>query len=111
MRKSVLTRSYYRPALGGHAPGDLRDAFVEAIETYEQWNGGSEPTVEVRAWHADGRAMPISEICGLLWNRSDALPNVLVTQLETLRGWDEEVPVGTYAAAARRLRAMIRARV
>jgi len=32
---------------------------------------------------------------------------LLVKQLEELRGWDEQVPVGTYAAAARRLRALI----
>jgi hypothetical protein len=34
---------------GGHAPGDLRGAFIDAVEAMGQWTPGNPiPTVEVR---------------------------------------------------------------
>jgi hypothetical protein len=44
---SYLDRSNYHPGRGGHAPGDLRDAFAEAVEDYI-YGGSPEPFVDVR---------------------------------------------------------------
>jgi hypothetical protein len=49
MPAAILVKSSYNPAVGGHAPGDIRDAFAEAVDAYERWDDGDpEPTVEVR---------------------------------------------------------------
>lgn len=101
---TILKHSRYKPAIGGHAPGDLRDAFGEAVDAYEQWEDGApEPTVELRE-----QPVPISTVCGLLWNCADQLPGLLANQLRDLYRWpDEPPPSNTYGAAARRLKAMI----
>ena len=96
---SILTQSRYNPARGGHAPGDVRDAFLEAIEAFENWeDGDDEPTVEVR-----GSDLPISQACGLLWNCTDILPGGAVTSLRDLDG-DDAFKRSTYAGGARFLR-------
>jgi hypothetical protein len=96
---SILPGSFYNPARGGHAPGDVRDAFASAIEAYDVWRfGAPEPTVELR-----DRQVPISRICGLLWNCSDTLPNLWCRYFEE---WGELAP-GSYAGAARLLRLLI----
>lgn len=108
MSRTLLKNSYYRPAAGGHAPGDLRDAFVEAVDAFQQWEDGEpEPSVAMRARHHDGRNVPISDVCGVLWNCSDILPSGLRTQLEDLRGWPIDPMRNTYGAAARRLKSLI----
>ena len=99
MSKSVLTHSFYKPGRGGHAPGDIRDAFLEAIEAYEAWEDGDpEPCVEVR-----GRPMRLSEVCGLLWNCSDTMPGIDARHLEGMLR-DLEASCGSYARAARALK-------
>ncbi|WP_018263350.1 hypothetical protein [Methylobacterium sp. WSM2598] len=106
--QSVLKHSSYTPARGGHAPGDIRDAFLEAIEAFEAWEDDEpEPTVEVRE-----RQMTIREVCGLLWNCSDTMPGLERRQLEALvpysyRGRDPAGSCGSYARAARTLRWMV----
>jgi hypothetical protein len=60
----------YTPAQGGHAPGNVRDAFLAAINAFEKWREGPEPTVEL-----EGGAVPISQVCGLLWNCTDQMPS------------------------------------
>jgi hypothetical protein len=41
-------RSSYNARLGGHAPGDLRDAF-SALDAFQDWEAGTpEPTVKLR---------------------------------------------------------------
>jgi hypothetical protein len=38
----------YRRSNGGHYPGHLRDAFIEAVDAYREWEPGEpEPTIEV----------------------------------------------------------------
>jgi hypothetical protein len=60
----------YNPARGGHAPGDLRTVFEEAVEAICDWNEGDpEPTIEVR-----GREMAVSAVCGLLWTVTISCP-------------------------------------
>jgi hypothetical protein len=69
---SILISSRYRPARGGHAPGDIRDAFLVALEELRGWAPGTaEPTAEVRE-----RQVPLSVLCGLLWNCTDTLPSL-----------------------------------
>ena len=36
----ILTASCYKPALGGHAPSDVRDAFLNAIDDLRSWRPG-----------------------------------------------------------------------
>ncbi|WP_342150415.1 hypothetical protein [Methylorubrum sp. SB2] len=108
MSQAVLIHSRYTPARGGHAPGDLRNAFLEAIEAYEAWEEGTdEPTVDVR-----DRPVTLSRLCGLLWNCSDTMPGIEQRHLESLLparwiGEDRSGTLNTYAMAARALRGHI----
>lgn len=70
--KPILVSSRYKPAAGGHAPGDLRDAFLAVVEDLRSWRPGApEPTVEVRE-----QPVPFSVLCGLLWNCTDCLSSL-----------------------------------
>jgi hypothetical protein len=100
---SILRYSYFKPHLGGHAPGDLRDAFGEAIDAYEAWEEGEpEPNIEVR-----GRAMSLRAVCGLLWNCSDIMPSMLMRQMDDLKSYRDNRHFGSYARAARFLRELV----
>lgn len=69
---SILAASRYKPALGGHAPGDIRDAFLYAIADLRSWQPGMpEPMAELRE-----RQVPITTLCGVLWNCTDTLPGL-----------------------------------
>jgi hypothetical protein len=99
---NILIKSSYNPARGGHAPGDLRDAFEEAVEAVSDWPGGEpEPTVDLR-----GTNVPASTICGLLWNCNDAVPSSLIRGMQCL---DPDFDRWTYAGAARSLKSVIAA--
>lgn len=104
--QSILRHSRYNPSLGGHAPGDLRDAFFDAVFAYAAWmEGEPEPTVEFRE-----RDLRISEVAGLLWNCCDTLPNSPNSAYRWLI-WlmrDEVPEPRTYAAGARLLMRWIR---
>jgi hypothetical protein len=89
---------HYTPFISGHAPGDMRGAFIEGIEVLLDWQVGEpEPEVELR-----GRNVPIRTVVGLVWSSGDTLPRHARTTLEMLgielRG------SFSYAAAARRLK-------
>ncbi len=101
MEDAMLSHSFFNPARGGHAPGDIRDAFEEAIEAFQQWDGGEpEPLVDVR-----DQDVPISRICGLLWNCTDIMPSVACGAFGY---FDDDLPQGsTYAQGARRLKALV----
>ena len=96
---TILRGSAYKPARGGHAPGDVRDAFVdEAIPAFIEWKDGPEPTVELRE-----QQITISQLCGLLWNCHDILPGSAV---DDLKGCDSQsVKSWSYGAAARWMKA------
>ena len=71
-KKPILISSRYKPSAGDHAPGDLRDAFISAVEDLRSWRPGmQEIVIEVRE-----QPVPLSVLCGLLWNCTDCLPGI-----------------------------------
>ncbi len=67
---NLYNRNRFTPSRGGHAPGHLRDAFLEMVESGD--------------WRKDsGEGMPVGyhdtpvsfrALTGLLWNCTDVLP-------------------------------------
>ena len=89
---------------GGHAPGHVRDTFLAAVDAFAAWEDYEpEPTVELEI-HYRPVTITVSQACGLLWNCSDILPNLVVSQLVDCNVTITRV---TYAAAARALRQRI----
>ena len=89
----------------GHAPGHIREAFLNAIEEFMAWNDGEpEPTVDVEFDYVPNTT-PISAVCGLLWNCTDILPGSVYRDLRD--GAQIELRRQTYAAAAQGMRAVI----
>src|SRR5262249_34361812 len=79
----------------GHAPGHVR--VCNAIDAFADWNEGEpEPTVEFEVNYVP-RPITISQACGLMWNCTDILPRLAVSQLEDV---GVEFKRQTYAAAA-----------
>src|SRR5262245_21907195 len=96
---SKLYFSRYSPSIGGHAPGHVRDAFIDALDQFEAWeNGEPEPSIEI-----DGQALSLSEVCGLVWNCTDIMPAAVRNALKDLLDahGDARCFRGTYAAGAR----------
>ncbi len=94
----------YRRGNGGHAPGHIRDMFLEAIEAFARWpNGTPEPTVEFEV-HYEPRPIPLSRACGIVWNCSDILPS---DAFDMMVDCGLEMKRRTYAAAARAMAAVI----
>jgi len=109
-----LLKGNYSPRSGGHAPGDVRDAFLEAVNEYANSEAGSpEPVVELRE-----QQVTLSKLCGLLWNCSDAMPGSGWNQVCHVAGCEPHGPREdeggprrrTYGAVARWLKATIRQR-
>src|SRR5689334_16059239 len=97
----ILKRSRYNPGRGGHAPGDLRNAFEEAVEALDKHQIGClMPVVEVRE-----HEVPIDVPFRLLWNCPDILPRLLADQVNDLL-WSRartNLKRRTYGAASRLL--------
>jgi hypothetical protein len=93
---------------GGHFPGHVRDAFLDAIEAFTDWEPGKpEPTVELER-HYVPQPVTLSNMCGLLWNCADVLPGSAFDALaDVLADYDIDLTRRTYAAAARSMRAAI----
>src|ERR1700676_1439450 len=104
MQTTILVGSRYLPSRGGHAPGDLRDAFADAVDAYEAWGGSNPgPTIEVR-----GGRLTVSAICGLLWNCSDVMPSTMSQHHNDLTKPPQDgLRSNTYAAGARLLKSLI----
>ena len=85
-----------------HYSSQVRHAFLAALESYANWNDGPEPTIKYRR-----QQMPISAVCGLVWNCTDTLPGEAWDTLRNVNLTDEVVKTSTYAAAARALRPRI----
>ncbi len=98
MPDQLLKFARFNPSRGGHAPGEERDAFLQAIEIWHY--GEPEPSVEFR-----GHEVAIRHLCGKLWNCTDVMPvsarNALTDGIET----DPfSPPIITYAQGARLLK-------
>ena len=64
-----------RARWANHAPGHVREMFLEAIDAFANWNEGEpEPTVTYEI-NYERREVTISQACGLLWNCKDVLPS------------------------------------
>ena len=75
----------YSALTGGHAPGDLRDAFVTLIESGDE------------AIELDEQFRSLDWLVGHLWDCTDILPRTNCDDLDLPRG-------STYAQAARSLK-------
>jgi hypothetical protein len=94
--------SSWRADRGGHAPGYLRDAFLEWLELYL---GGENPaTVQVGDDETD---RPVSWLLGQLWNCADIMPGTVWSELAD--HLELEAPYGgaTYARAVRLLKPVL----
>jgi len=83
---------HYKPARGGHAPGYLRDAFLEWVDANWRDIEAAGPTMEY-----DGESVPVGWVLGMLWNCTDILPSAEYELLD-LAG------ASTYAAAVRKVK-------
>ena len=93
----MLVGSNFNPSRGGHAPGDLRDAFLAGTDALQSWNAGDpEPCVELR-----DQVVPVSTVAGLLWSCTDILPGRVLSELQDM---GLEPRRQTYAAAAREVK-------
>ena len=82
----------FHSARGGHAPGELRNAFVEMIES-GAFRGNL--TAEISVGGCETPVSPLA-LTGLLWNCTDILPGGDCDELD--------IPLGsTYAQGARDL--------
>jgi hypothetical protein len=97
--------SEFSPSRGGHAPGDLRDSFIDSVDVIEQWDASQpEPTVELR-----GHQVPVTRIIGLLWNCSDILGGPVCRPINGMVRRPDSFPSGaTYAQAARQLKKLVK---
>jgi hypothetical protein len=97
---SILPYSSYSQARGGHALGDVREAFGDAVGAFAAWQDGApEPSIDVR-----GQSLTIRQVCGLLWNCSDIAPGMLFDEVCDLVGFGDNPPRRrTYGCCARTL--------
>lgn len=81
----------FTPTRGGHAPGHLRDALYEWLETVDLETATLGDTVLV-GWEETPRT--VGWLLGQLWNCTDAVPSTIrdhtVDQLELLGTVDYE---------------------
>jgi hypothetical protein len=93
----------------GHAPGHVRDTFVNAVDEFLNWKPGeAEPTVDYEV-NYKSRPIPISRASTLVWNCTDIAPGDLVFELRN--DAQLEIRSSTYAACARAMHAEIRSRL
>jgi transcriptional regulator with XRE-family HTH domain len=96
----------YDPARGGHAPGHLRQAFLEWLEESLDLPGDASlpQTIEV-----GDEQRPVSWLFGQLWNCTDTLPR---REFNQINDWlsSEGMPTidrQTYAATVRALKPLV----
>ncbi|SES38036.1 hypothetical protein [Rhizobium sp. NFR03] len=94
----------------GHAPITLHQLFREAIDAYEEWNGGVDtPTI-----YYQGALLPIALIFDHMRGCTDILPSSVreVVTSQLTKPWSSESPLDdmTVSTAARIMGIMIRKR-
>ena len=84
----------------GHLPGHIRDAFLEAVEAFEDWNpsGALSPARVGYEIRHRPRQISVAEACGLVWGCTDILPGMVYRTLT--EDLDIDLKRQTYAAAA-----------
>jgi hypothetical protein len=104
--------SYYKDGRkGGALPASVRDAFHDAVEAFATWLFFDRPQAPEPMVLLDDYEVPISCICGLVWNCTDVMPKELWLRLIWLEAPAAQHLVGrTYACGARRLRQLMRGR-
>lgn len=93
-----MLRHHYKASRGGHAPGHLRDAFLEYIDEtggLAAMNLNDKVTIYIDEGEPD---VSLRWLTGQLWNCSDIVPSFECGLLDLLQG-------STYAMAVRRFRA------
>jgi hypothetical protein len=98
-KTNVMRRKLNVRLRWGHAGGHIRDTFLKAIEAYQDWDSGPEPTVEFEI-NYEPVQITISQACGLVWNCTDILPG---TDYQSLQDCGIEPKRQTYAGAAHAL--------
>lgn len=89
--------SHHSPAKGGHAPDDLRQAFLEAFERiFYAREASTAVAVQIRS-----ESLSFAALCGMLWNCSDILPGSVADAINLDIG---KLRSRTYAGAARLLK-------
>ena len=83
--------THYKANRGGHAPGYLRDAFLEWLEEYQ------DVRIAPETCEYDDETVPVNDVLGLLWNCTDIMPS-----------WDCDTldlrPGSTYARGVRKVK-------
>jgi len=86
-----------------HAPISLQDAFLDAIEAFDEWrHGQEEPTIAF-----EEKLIPISSIFGRMRTSDDIAPEKVLLAYSATIGNDPDAPdrhAFTYGYAAGRLR-------
>jgi len=81
----------------GHAPGHIRDAFLEAVGEFLAWpDGEPEPSIVVDLDYVP-HVLSLRRLCGLLWNCRDILPG---SDADALIDGGLDMRRRTYGAAA-----------
>ena len=93
----------------GHAPGHVRGAAADAFQAWMEWGSGPEPTVEYEIGYV-AHQIPITRVCGLVWNCTDIVPGDLFHELQDCAEGSDEPAIKsrTYAACARMIVANIK---
>jgi hypothetical protein len=90
---------------GGKLPEKFRQAFQDAVEAFVVWQFDQTP--EPTVWFDDEHGeIPLSRICGLVWNCTDRLPLEVMARISWLAD-DGKLIGSTYACGARGLLRLI----
>jgi hypothetical protein len=90
----------------GHAPGHVRDTFLEAVEAYTNWAPGEPPPTVTREIRYEPHQIGLADACRLVWNCTDVLSG---HAFKALRDRGLAIQRRTYAAAARAMLAALKA--
>jgi hypothetical protein len=91
----------------GHAPGHIRDTFLEAVAAYVHWSPGDPSPTVTREIRYEPHQISLADACKLVWNCTDVLPGDAYNDLT--RGCELAIQRQTYAAAARAMLAALKA--